>query len=73
MNIQARFDLETTEELLAPQIKKIVSYEAARERCKSHVPIDSLTPGAGAVRTRRAPKGALSQRNECQDADLLRR
>jgi antitoxin HigA-1 len=29
MNIQARFDLETTEELLAPQIKKIMSYKAA--------------------------------------------
>jgi len=28
MNIQARFDLETTEDVLAPQIKKIVSYEA---------------------------------------------
>ena len=29
MNIQARFDLETAEDELAPQIKKIVSYEAA--------------------------------------------
>jgi addiction module HigA family antidote len=29
MNIQARFDLETAEDVLAPQIKKIVSYEAA--------------------------------------------
>jgi addiction module HigA family antidote len=29
MNIQARFDLETTEDVLAPQIKKIAPYEAA--------------------------------------------
>jgi plasmid maintenance system antidote protein VapI len=29
MNIQARFDLETDEDALAPQIRKIVSYEAA--------------------------------------------
>jgi len=29
MNMQARFDLETAEDVLAPQIKKIVSYEAA--------------------------------------------
>jgi len=29
MNMQARFDLETAEDLLAPQIKKIASYEAA--------------------------------------------
>jgi hypothetical protein len=29
MNIQARFDLETAEDELAPQIKKIASYEAA--------------------------------------------
>jgi addiction module HigA family antidote len=29
MNIQARFDLETAEDALAPQIKKIASYEAA--------------------------------------------
>ena len=29
MNIQARFDLETVEDALAPQIKKIVSYDAA--------------------------------------------
>jgi antitoxin HigA-1 len=29
MNIQARFDLETAEDVLAPQIKKIASYEAA--------------------------------------------
>ena len=28
MNLQARFDLETAEDLLAPQIKKIASYEA---------------------------------------------
>ena len=28
MNIQARFDLETAEDVLAPQIKKIASYEA---------------------------------------------
>jgi plasmid maintenance system antidote protein VapI len=28
MNMQARFDLETAEDLLAPQIKKIASYEA---------------------------------------------
>jgi addiction module HigA family antidote len=33
MNIQARFDLETAEDLLAPQIKKIAPFEAARERC----------------------------------------
>lgn len=38
MNIQARFDLETAEDVLAPQIKKIASYEAARERRKSRVP-----------------------------------
>ena len=29
MLIQARFDLETAEDVLAPQIKKIASYEAA--------------------------------------------
>src|SRR4051794_27873314 len=29
MNIQARFDLETAEDALAPQIKKIASYKAA--------------------------------------------
>lgn len=29
MNIQARFDLETAEDALAPQIKKIAAYEAA--------------------------------------------
>ena len=29
MNIQARFDLETAEDALAPQIKKIASYGAA--------------------------------------------
>ena len=29
MNIQARYDLETAEDMLAPQIKKIASYEAA--------------------------------------------
>jgi addiction module HigA family antidote len=29
MNIQARFDLETAEDALAPQIKKIASYQAA--------------------------------------------
>jgi antitoxin HigA-1 len=29
MNMQARFDLETAEDLLAAQIKKIASYEAA--------------------------------------------
>src|ERR1700742_2318004 len=28
MNMQARFDLETAEDVLAPQIRKIVSYEA---------------------------------------------
>jgi addiction module HigA family antidote len=29
MNIQARFDLETAEDVLAPQIRKIAPYEAA--------------------------------------------
>ena len=29
MNMQARFDLETAEDVLAPRIKKIASYEAA--------------------------------------------
>ena len=29
MNIQARYDLETAEDVLAPQIKKIAAYEAA--------------------------------------------
>jgi plasmid maintenance system antidote protein VapI len=29
MKIQERFDLETTEDMLAPQINKIASYEAA--------------------------------------------
>jgi antitoxin HigA-1 len=29
MNIQSRFDIETAEDTLAPQIKKIVSYESA--------------------------------------------
>ena len=29
MNIQSRFDLETAEDTLAPQIKKIASYETA--------------------------------------------
>jgi plasmid maintenance system antidote protein VapI len=28
MNIQARYDLETAEGMLAPDIKKIVAYEA---------------------------------------------
>ena len=28
MNIQARFDFETAEDVLAPQIRKIASYEA---------------------------------------------
>ena len=28
MNIQARYDLETAEDLLAPEIKKIAAYEA---------------------------------------------
>ena len=28
MNMQARYDLETAEDVLAPQIKKIASYEA---------------------------------------------
>jgi addiction module HigA family antidote len=28
MNMQARFDLETAEDVLAPQIRKIASYEA---------------------------------------------
>jgi antitoxin HigA-1 len=29
MNIQARYDLETTEDALAPQIRKIAAYKAA--------------------------------------------
>jgi addiction module HigA family antidote len=29
MNIQARYDLETAEDTLAPQIRKIAAYEAA--------------------------------------------
>jgi hypothetical protein len=29
MNIQARFDLEIAEDVLAPQIKTIASYKAA--------------------------------------------
>jgi antitoxin HigA-1 len=29
MNIQARFDLETAADVLAPQIRKIASYEGA--------------------------------------------
>jgi antitoxin HigA-1 len=29
MNIQPRFDLETAEDVFAPQIKKTASYEAA--------------------------------------------
>ena len=29
MNIQARFDLETAEDALAPQIRKIAAYKAA--------------------------------------------
>jgi hypothetical protein len=33
MNIQARFDLETAEDALAPRIRKIASYKAACERC----------------------------------------
>jgi antitoxin HigA-1 len=28
MNMQARFDRETAEDVLAPQIRKIVTYEA---------------------------------------------
>ena len=32
MNIQARFDLETAEDVLAPQIRKIAA-QAARARC----------------------------------------
>jgi hypothetical protein len=30
MNVQAHFDLETAEDALAPQIKKIASYEELR-------------------------------------------
>ena len=30
MNIQARFDLEKSDDALAPQIKKIASYEELR-------------------------------------------
>jgi len=29
MNIQAQYDLETAEDKIAPQIKKIAAYEAA--------------------------------------------
>lgn len=29
MNIQARYDLETAEDVLAPEIKRITAYEAA--------------------------------------------
>ncbi len=29
MNIQARYDLETAEDVLAPEIRKIAAYEAA--------------------------------------------
>jgi hypothetical protein len=29
MNIQARYDLETAEDVLAPEIKRIASYKAA--------------------------------------------
>lgn len=29
MNMQARYDLETAEDVLAPEIKKIAAYEAA--------------------------------------------
>jgi plasmid maintenance system antidote protein VapI len=29
MNIQARFDLETAEDVLAPQFKNVAPYEAA--------------------------------------------
>ncbi|MEH2523613.1 plasmid maintenance system antidote protein VapI [Bradyrhizobium sp. AZCC 2176] len=29
MNIQARYDLEAAEDVLAPEIKKIASYKAA--------------------------------------------
>jgi len=29
MNIQARFDLEAAEDVLAPQIKKIAAYEGS--------------------------------------------
>jgi hypothetical protein len=32
MNMQARFDLETAEDVLAPQIEKIAPHEAVRER-----------------------------------------
>src|SRR5258708_26913591 len=32
MNIQARFDLETAEDVLAPQIRKIAAYEAWGKR-----------------------------------------
>jgi addiction module HigA family antidote len=30
MNMQARFDLETAEDMLAPEIRKIESYESGR-------------------------------------------
>ena len=29
MNVQARYDIETAEDVLAPQIKKIAAYKAA--------------------------------------------
>src|SRR6202047_2292083 len=38
MNIQARFDLETAEDVLAPQIKKIASYEELRHKAAASRP-----------------------------------
>ena len=35
MNMQARFDLETAEDALAPQIKKIAPYEELRHEAKA--------------------------------------
>jgi hypothetical protein len=38
MNIQARFDLETVEDALAPQIKKIAPYEQLRREAAAGRP-----------------------------------
>src|SRR5882762_5091348 len=54
MNIQARFDLETADDALAPQIRKIVSYESSCERCKS---CDLLRVG---LNRERKPSGVRS-------------
>ena len=53
INIQARFDLETAEDALAPQIKKIASYRGRES--DAEIPAEALI---GPPRTRRRKSAA---------------